>query len=49
MAAPLFDKRLTADWHMPNLLDIPTVVIPSFRCAQKHNSALALTVWGDLP
>jgi hypothetical protein len=43
-ASPLFDKRLTADWHIPSLADIPTVVIPSFRCAQKHNSALALTV-----
>ena len=44
MASPFFDKRLTVDWHMPSLPDIPTVVIASFRGAQKHNSALALTV-----
>jgi len=47
--SPLFDERLTAGWPNFNILAISTVLTPSFRCTQKHNSDLAFTVCGDLP
>jgi len=42
--SPRFDKRLAAGWLILSLLPISMVLIPSFRCAQKHKSARASTV-----
>jgi hypothetical protein len=41
--------RLTADWLILSLFPISKVVMPSFRCAQKHKRLGALTVCGDFP
>jgi len=47
--SPRKDDRLTADWHTPSFLVMAIVVIPSFRCAQKHNRLRAFTVCCDFP
>ncbi len=39
--SPFLDKRLTADGHGFSFSEISTVVIPSLRWSQKHDSALA--------
>jgi len=42
--SPLFAVRLNAGWLILSFFAISMVLSPSFRCAQKHKSALALTV-----
>jgi len=45
----LCEERLTADRLILSLAVISTVLSPSFRLAQKHNSPRVLTVCDDLP
>ena len=45
----LIDDRLPADWQILSFLAISMVVMPSFRCTQKHKRLRASTVCGDLP
>nr|WP_319409118.1 hypothetical protein [uncultured Desulfosarcina sp.] len=49
ICSPRFEERLAAGWLILSRLAISMVVIPSFRCAQKHSNDRAWTVWGDFP
>ena len=45
ICSPRLELRLAAGWLIFNCLAISVVVIPSFRCTQKHSNERAWTVY----